>query len=207
MRENRFSLDKNSPYHYATAQSLHHLSAYYLEVGEFAQALTLLLRTKELFEIVYGNSHAEMAGIITTLGRAYHRLGNLDQALKLFLDAIHIRQQKIGEHHPRTAIAQTYLGDLQIDMRQFRDAADNLARALLTMKKEKFPNPRFLALNLHAQGRLNVATDHIHQAHHFFIEALTLRRQYLGDEHPHTRDSLETLERLMANERANIPAG
>ncbi len=182
--------------HYATAQSMNHLGIYLIETRAYDKAIPLLEQTLSIFETLFDTSNAEIAFPLTNLGLLHHRLGHLSLAENYFQRALQLRLEKMGANYLPTTLTMTYLGDLLTDLGKLSDATHHLLRAYHSLTQIKFSSPRFLSPNLHAQGRLHEATGNIPQARHFYTTALHLRRQYLGDAHPHTQQSLEALERL-----------
>ncbi|MCB9136498.1 MAG: helix-turn-helix transcriptional regulator [Anaerolineales bacterium] len=182
--------------HFSTAQSLHQLGYYFMETGNYKKALPLLEQVLSLFSSLLSSSNVEVAYPLISLGIVHHRLGHFNQAEDFFQKALHLRLVNLKENHLQTALTLTYLGDLYTDLEKFPEAIDYLNRAYQSLKEAKFPSPRYLSHNLHAQGRLFEVTGNVPQACHFYAGAYKLRHQYLGDEHPNTKQSLEALERL-----------
>lgn len=184
---------KFGPHHYTTAQNLHNLGALWLEMGQYDQALPHLEHTLNVYELCFGVSHPNTAFPLTSLGLLHHRLGNYLVAQGYFERALALRLEKLGEQHLYTIITVTCLGDLWVDMEEFAAAADCLSRAHTGLKQTPTPNAQVLAQTIQAQGRLKEALGQIDLAQSLYAEALAIRRQLLGPDHPHTRQSLQAV--------------
>jgi tetratricopeptide (TPR) repeat protein/transcriptional regulator with XRE-family HTH domain len=183
------------PDHPTTAQSLQSVAALLFESGNDAAAQPLLEQSLTRYEVAMGPEHAFTAFPLLTLGRLHHRAGNWTLALRYLQRALAIRLAQLGEQHELTAVTLTCLGDLHTDTGEWTTAAEHLARARHTLTRPD-ANKLVLAQNSHAYGRFCQAQDDLVTAHNYFAEALALRQQYLGPDHPDTRQSEQALAGL-----------
>lgn len=109
-----------------------------------------------------------------------------------------IREEKKGAGHVDTAVTLAYLGHLLVDMGELETAQAHLERARTTLTHSLPENHLLLARNSQVSGCLMLARGEPEAARRYFAQALHVREQSLGPDHPHTRESQQSLNHLPA---------
>jgi tetratricopeptide (TPR) repeat protein/transcriptional regulator with XRE-family HTH domain len=136
--------------------------------ARYKEALPILKQALKVSEQVFGPEHLTTADVLHNLVFAYRELGDYDSARPIYERVLTIRQQQLGSYHPDIASILDELGF-------FYHEDGNLHR-------DKFPD--------HAQ-------ESFAQAEAYYKQALAIRQQTLGQEHPDTLKSLENLTEIL----------
>ena len=128
-----------------------------------------------------------------SLGRLYQLQQRFDEAEILFAKALAIRRQVSGPENRYTFTAMMYMADLYLDWRKFDEAEHALKEVPLELHGK--PTDWWIE-SLHLRGLLGrayVGQGRHDEAETLFREALALRRESLGDDHPDVSLCLDNL--------------
>ena len=91
------------PDHVAVVADKAALAAVLLDVGRFDEAEALLLDAYDYYVDRFGEDHVEAGFTLHNLGVLSARRGDAATAARQLAAALHIKQRRLGEHHPATA--------------------------------------------------------------------------------------------------------
>ncbi|MCP4423802.1 MAG: tetratricopeptide repeat protein, partial [Chloroflexi bacterium] len=128
----------------------------------------------------------QTAALCHVLGHHLWLCSNYEAARPYLETAVQLRETILGEEHSDTAAALTLLGQVYRNTEQFKKALDCHGRALTINQQNPHAPPTDLAEN-HTQLALTLETvGQVKETTQHLYEALAIRRQQLGQEHPDT---------------------
>ena len=98
--EKSISFSKYDPRRILT---LENLGSTYWRLGQFSDALPILLKTFELNEDQLGPNHADIGALANNLAMLYHTLEHWKEAEEFYKRALRIRRKALGVEHPDVA--------------------------------------------------------------------------------------------------------
>jgi hypothetical protein len=96
------------PDHRAIADSLHHV-AISLYSDNLSLAMPMLLRTKEIREMVFGHDHPLVAVSLSAMARMYEAHNHRDLAIPIYQDVLRIQEKVFGPSASEAIQARDYL--------------------------------------------------------------------------------------------------
>jgi len=138
---------------------------------------------------VAGESSPIYASILHSQALLYRDAGRYDIAEPLFKKAIEI----LGEEHPKVAKSLNSLGVLYFKIGDYDDAKPILKRALNIWRKAGMENTAAFAACLNNLGLIYNALGFSYKAYFDLTQALGIRKNELGEEHPEVAESLMNL--------------
>lgn len=176
------------------------LSHVYEANGLYRESKALAEKSLALPRVPGPEGDLQKAAALLDLGRSYMRLGNREQALKEFEQALALRVRILGEHHLDVARVLTNLGAVLTQLGRFDEAirahnrALEIQRAAATDDSEIYPSLRGLGMLQMQKGEFGAALESFRRA-----QAIIEKR--FGDNHPSRADCLHNV--AMALEKLN----
>lgn len=120
------------------AMSLHVVAAIHCNLGQYAEAVPVLMRSLEIPVIEEGQDHAlaKFSGYMQ-LGDTYGLLGQLDAAIDCYKSGLEIQKEALGPTDPRVGETCRYLAEAHVQALQFDDAK-KMCQMALDIHKESF---------------------------------------------------------------------
>ena len=134
--------------------------------------------------------------LIMDVGEMLREHGKLEQAEKLFTDALEVRRRVCGADDPKTLTSINNLGTLLCDMRRYFEAMPLLEEAMATRRAtqgDRHPETLTAINNLASCFK---AVGQYDRAEPLYVETLESRREVCGNRHPDTLTSLNNLATL-----------
>ncbi len=125
------------------------------------------------------NNTAAVMGLLNQLNTTYQQMGQYREAIPIAQRLANMRQQRLGDEHPLTILAEGNLGALYGLIDNFEAARPLMAAALQFWRRHNPPAPNQLAQALNDLGVVERATGSFPQARSLFEEALKLRTAVL----------------------------
>jgi CHAT domain-containing protein/Tfp pilus assembly protein PilF len=186
--------------HINYAVALNNLANVNAQLGKYADAEGLLLRSLAIAEKTLGASHPAVGQTLHNLGNVYQEQGKYADAERLYLRARAIREKALGRDHPDVAQTLNGLANVYEDEGKYAEAEALHQRALTIRERALGPDHRDVAETLnnlailyHDQGKYADA-ERLHQ------RALTIEEKALGASHPDVARSLNNLATLYNDE-------
>jgi len=166
------------------------------DLGKFAEAEPLFLKSLAIREKAFGQDHPDIAISLNNLALLYHSRGKLEEAKPLYKRALTISEKVLGRNHPNIAIILNNLAGLYDDQGHYAEA-ELLHKQALTVAERTLgaEHPRLAAMlnNLatvyQSQGRYS-------EAEMLSKRALAVCEKVLGPNHPDVAWSLNNLASL-----------
>jgi eukaryotic-like serine/threonine-protein kinase len=140
---------------------------------------------------------AVQAQILTTIGIAYHGLGDYDRSHQLLLRGLQIRRDHLPPGHEDIAHSLAHLGWSQLVSRDFQGAESRFRRALDIQRAVLGPGHPEVANSLHGLGLAINGLGRNTEAIGMLHEALAIRRAALGQAHVEIANGLNDLAILV----------
>lgn len=142
----------------------------------------------------YKQNVAEIATIVTNLGELYRRKKEWDKAEVLLDNAIKDKESELGPEHPSLVASFNNMALVYKEQKRFDEAVKMLERAqALAMKGENAGKNVDRATALHNLGDVYAAQSRHKDARAAYEQALALREELLGKEHPYVGETLASL--------------
>ncbi|MCC6455611.1 MAG: tetratricopeptide repeat protein [Caldilineaceae bacterium] len=171
-------------YHADTADTLSEMGLILSTMGQEERAVVYLQRALKICEVALGPDHVVTAEVHTNLGASYlYDLDDPVSALHHFEQALHVRQQQLGELHPYTSIVYHNLGRVHTELGNFEVAQSTYEHALALRRQvlgEEHPDT---AHTLAMLGVVLGQVDKPAQARQYLEQALSICRKSVGDQH------------------------
>lgn len=170
------------------------LGRHFYQLGDYASAADHLRRALRLREAHLPAGHPEIATTRKHLGYVLRDLGDLAGAQTHLEAALDLHLATVGEDDAMTADTLSELGTVYMLAGRSEDAVQAFRRALAICERLAHPDPWLVAEIANNLGICLI--DELGEpasARPYLEEALTLRRQHLGEEHPHTARSYHNL--------------
>lgn len=164
------------------AISHHNLGGVYREAGELTKALRELDLAIELKRSTTGPGSPQLVSSLTEKAATLRELGNIAGAKAAFDEAQAIATQRFDRSDRRHAFVMLERGRLNAAMGSPAAAANDLQRAIATLREQEEPGR--LAEALCALADVQSATGKIAEARELLREATTLRKKIMPAAHP-----------------------
>jgi serine/threonine protein kinase/Flp pilus assembly protein TadD len=164
---------------------LHTDQKHYNEAEDLLQeALSIARERPEEHRLLLSFKHA--LAVLRT------RQGQYGEAEKLFDEALNGRQREVGNDHPHTLKTLNDFGVLRREQHRY-DEAESLLRQSLEGRIKLDPNHRACFETMHELAVLYKEQGDYNKAEQLLLKAVEGRRIKLGDNHPHTLESIKKL--------------
>ncbi len=117
------------------------------------------------------------AGLMTTMGEVYRKLGLYQRAQEILEEVLASRRRQLGEEHPEVALSRVRLGDVLFARGRLDAAEEALRRALAIQRGAPEVVPRDLAATVHLLGSVARERGDGETAERLYAEALEMRQQ------------------------------
>ncbi len=144
----------------------------------------------------YGFTFPEAARLLDHAGWYLWERGILEQAERLLLRALAVREQSVGPDHPDTAATLNRLGNVARDLGHFEQAERYYRRALAIQERGLGPDHPDIATTLYDMAYHYYVRGKYQQAEPLAQRALAIREKIFGSEHPLTADLLNDLANI-----------
>jgi TPR repeat protein/Flp pilus assembly protein TadD len=121
--------------HFSVAATYSSMGVLYTRMGRYGEAESMLLRSLNMREELFGPEHGETAISIVNLGRLYGLQGKLGEAYGMLARALKINVGELGETHSDVALALHEQGVILQKQKKFAEAALALKKALVIRSK------------------------------------------------------------------------
>ncbi|MDZ8227763.1 tetratricopeptide repeat protein, partial [Nostoc sp. ChiVER01] len=138
----------------------------------------------------------DVATSLNNLALLYNSQGRYSEAEPLFIQALALRRQLLGDEHPNVATSLNNLANLYYSQGRYSEAEPLFIQALVLRRQLLGDEHPDVATSLNNLANLYNSQGRYSEAEPLFIQALALRRQLLGDEHPNVAASLNNLALL-----------
>ena len=159
------------------------LSAVYLERGEQARGLQLLLRSAAITERREPTGTLHMASL-HDIGVSYMYLGDFAQSESYQLRSLKLKEQVHGPQHPSVATSLDELATLYGKRHDFDRAARFYIRSLEIKERAHGPNHTALGDTYNKLGTLLSDAGDFARAEQAYQKALAVRERTIGRDHP-----------------------
>jgi len=141
----------------------------------------------------YHIRNPEAARVLDRMG-AHHQLsGNHSESLRLLLEALRLRKQRLGRDHLDTADTTLHLAELELVVGQY-DRAETLARAALHLRETQLESTDIsVAQALGVLARVCTERGSYQTAEPLVRRALDAQVRRLGRSHPRVAETLSLL--------------
>ncbi|MCC5914520.1 MAG: tetratricopeptide repeat protein [Balneolaceae bacterium] len=163
----------------------------YTGLGQYNSAAEVL---EEAVEIQRHQSvdDIQTARYLTDLAVAYTRLGRYERAYSIHSEALDLVMQHYGKDHPEVAKNMLAMSSW-IPVTGIEEAA-NLRKEALQIRRDSYGNNHALTADALMQaGKIERSSANPIRAIEYFVEALEIRKEVLGPEHPDVAESLTFL--------------
>jgi tetratricopeptide (TPR) repeat protein len=178
------------PDHPWVAHALNNMANLLHDMGRFETALEYHQQALAIREKALGEDHPEVANSLNNMGNTLRALGRLDEARTTLERALAIREKALGEDHFLVQVSELNLAKVLLAEGrpgEARPLLEEVAEAWRASDHPGLAHPLYsLAEVARAQGRLDDAVA-------LLEEALAIREERLGPDHPDTvatRDAL-----------------
>ena len=153
--------------------------------GKYKEALPVAEEYVNLAREQYGENHFEYAIALNNLAEIYRTQSRLDDAKKLFEQALQIEEVTLGPDHENVAVRVYNLARLHDDQENYEIAEKLLYRSIQIWEKKLGPEHKQLATALNTLAEIYVKQGREDEAEPLFEHSLTIYENSLG------RDSAE----------------
>jgi tetratricopeptide (TPR) repeat protein len=182
--------------HPALAEAMNNLAWARHSVGDFEEAEALYRESIDMKRKLLGDAHPELAAGLNNLGYVLETRGDLSGAEKAYRESLDMNRKLLGDKHPEIAVGMGNLafvlfarGDSQAAMQMMRDSID-ISRQASDRSLDVAGSGTSLAYWLTAAGEFDEAAA-------LLEEALAIRRQKLGADHPQVASTLTVQANLL----------
>jgi serine/threonine protein kinase/Tfp pilus assembly protein PilF len=188
-------LGENNP---AVTISLNLLATVLEGQGKFNAAESLAREALQKRKAVLGEDDPGVAISLSNLGTVLRQEGKLQEARSLYEQALALSRKVFTPEHPNVATALNNLANVLRDQNHLQEAKALASQALEIRRKAKLPESiadslDTLAAIMSDESKLSGAESHLR-------EALALREESWGDEHPAVAATLSRLGSLLEKE-------
>ena len=150
--------------------------------GETVTARELLDRGSERIRHGLGEQPLSRALLMDTMGTVYQRLGLYDSALPLLEEALALRREQLGDHHPEVATSLVHLAKVRRLEGYFDEARPLFRQALDIFEHSLGPDHPGLVPTLNGLGATAWAQGRHDEAEQYFRRALDILEEAGGQQ-------------------------
>jgi eukaryotic-like serine/threonine-protein kinase len=178
-----------SPDHPAIGRALKNLGALYDSMGRPADARRYLAEAADLAERTLGPDAYDTLSAVNTLAIVDYRLADYAAAETKLRRVLAGFRVQLGAENRDTQAAQSNLAAVLSEQRKFDEAAE--LQAEVVARRRETGTKDSLAVAVHVRGNILLRAGRSAEAIAAYDEALELRRQHFGADHPQVLVSLE----------------
>ncbi|WP_164014101.1 serine/threonine-protein kinase [Pyxidicoccus trucidator] len=181
------------------AASLHQrLTLVLVAQGKYVEAEAEITRGVELARRAYAPDSLRMAGFLSALGKARHRVGKYPEAMELQLQALALYEHHLGKVHPVLTSSLNSLSSAYEAMGKADESIATQRRAIAVHEASGAPEHTRSPLLANLAQRLRLLGQ-IEEATALQRQALDLVKQKYGLDHPQAALALANLGRLVSD--------
>jgi tetratricopeptide (TPR) repeat protein len=159
-----------------------------------AEAERTIRATLEAYERVLGPDHPDTLNVKVQVAQQMQLQGKYDDAISITRDILERRRRVLGNEHAETIETLSDLGRFLIDGGKYTDATKVLREVVDVQRRT---GDSRLAASLASLGHALQRQEEYAAAEPYIREALELRRQSLGEDHPTTLGAMSGLASLL----------
>lgn len=170
------------------------LAIVYHNMRDFERAENCYEQSLAIKRRRYKQNVASIAIVESNLGELYRRKKDWDKAEKLLVQSISDKENELGPEHPTLIASFTNLALVRREQKRYPEAHELIKRAIaLAPKHDDGIKNVDHAAALANLGDIYSAESKHKEAKDSFAQALAMRRELLGDKHPHVGETLRNL--------------
>jgi tetratricopeptide (TPR) repeat protein len=173
----------------------------HLAMGELDLARAHAERALGMRRELYGPGDELVADSLHQLAIVHHRLGQLDRALRLLLDASRISEERFGADHPSSLTYRVARGSVLLDMGRYKEALAILERALAPLERAAGRESSDVMFALMGIGTAHRMLEDYDLARTALERARDLARRLYGAEHVQVARAQLQLGRVFTDAR------
>jgi len=178
------------------AELLSTIGEVYVNLGLWEKARSPREGALSILRRYYREEHGELAKAINNLAGLLYRLGDYEEAERLYLETLTMKRD-LREDDVDIAKTMSNLATILMNRGEYAEA-EGLYRQALEMRKRSYgPKDFSVATNLRSLGTLLYTRGELEQAEPLLREALEIRRQIFGPEHTKVAAVLSSLGRVL----------
>ena len=184
--------------HPLIAEALHHVANAEFYLGSYEQARVHYEQTLAMYEALYQSSDpesAETARTIDHLASTLVKLGDLDDALAMYLKARALRVTLFGAQSLEVAMSDNSIAWYHVQQGDYA-IAEPIYRGALTLLEglgEDESKPLWVARAMHSLGNTLIHLDRYDEAREMLVGALDLKQALLSGNKPSVASTLDSL--------------
>lgn len=175
--------------HPDTAGTLSHHGAVLYELQRDDEAALVLEQALAIYDRVFPDGSPAMTGALNNMGLVLRRLDQPKRADALFGQALAINRRAFGEEHRNVATNLNNLGLVAEDRGEWDQALAYYRKAADTLERIHGPGHAARGFALTNCARVLMTTGRLDRAGRLLDEAVRIRAEQLGPEHPDTLTS------------------
>ncbi|MBR8837493.1 MAG: tetratricopeptide repeat protein [Stigonema ocellatum SAG 48.90 = DSM 106950] len=179
----------------AAEQALIKISGPMSETKDLLMMRALLPHLRYMTARLVERKNDQTATLWNNLGYHLQELGDLAEARRCYEQALTIREQVLGSHHPLTALTLSNLGSLLLDQGDYEAARQALERAHAIYRQTPGSKAHQFVTFVNNLAILYQAQGKYDSAHPILEQILELRERDLGPTHPLIASALNNLAR------------
>jgi eukaryotic-like serine/threonine-protein kinase len=183
--------------HPSVAISINNLANAKAGKGDFEAAERLFRETAEMREAIYGEEHPSTVRAFNNLATTLVRQGKLDDSERMFRLLIARRSRRAERNDPEMVMYRMNLAEVLRRLKRL-DEAEALVRLALDTATEKEKPGLEAASGMVGLSRILTDRGRETEAEQLLRDALAIRRDRLGADHPDVKRTATELEQLQA---------
>ncbi|WP_092657181.1 tetratricopeptide repeat protein [Actinopolymorpha singaporensis] len=161
--------------------------------GEYRNELSIRTRILNLYSGMYGLNHPKVATALNELGTVFYKLGQCDQARKMWERALIIREQVFGLDAPEVGATINNLGNVWLTLGRPDSARQMYERALAISERTLGSNAPGVGATAGNLGNAWLTLGRPDLARQMYERALAISQHAFGPHHPNVADALNDL--------------
>lgn len=171
-----------------------------LKRADYSGAEGVFRECMEVWRVLRGDRHVEVAGMMQNLGAVYMALGRRADAESILEQSVAIFAEMLGSEHPYVALGLNNLGAMAFARQDF-DRAEELLTESQRLRRLYFGEDNLVTIeSLVNIGILRQVQGDTKGAESSFREAIEAQRRLLGSKNPRLADTLSKLGQLLQEE-------
>lgn len=187
------------------AHAISYVAQLYNDLNRASESEALLKRALAIYE---GDpaSEAFVAAAINNLGFQYQRMGNIDEAERLYARALRMHKDKLPSDHPNIAVSLSNIGRVYRLQGRLVEA-ETVNREALSIREAKLkPDDPLLAESLENLSLVLELQDRLADAEALLRRAVELRRKVQIASHPDLLSAIAHLGQNLYRQRSFVEA-
>ncbi len=187
---------KSGSYKIEVGMELDNLAYLYHVDGRYSKAISLYLRSLDIYENILGMDHPVLFTILSDIGYLYYSQDKYEQAENFYKRALDIYEDTKYVEKPKVANTLYYLGKLYRTLGNYSRATHLYKQSLDILEKELGPKHTAVAYRLNNLARLYHDQVQYSKAEPLFKRSIEILEMALGPNHPDVATSLKNMAGL-----------